>query len=308
MKAGDLLRVRRRSGTDGVSTQLPLPPNSGGRPVTVTACHARVQVPRSRLQTNTLSPLGRLRQHSPGGSRQPGHGPTSTATSGQKRATPPVPSVLGGYGRLPLALLWSNAAPPAPGANVSPSGPAASLTERRPGNAAVFKVPADRGGSGFCKEMSDWDTCASGDAPPPGRPALRAPTPHLALRHRSEPSGRELPRGLCSICTFTSSSLQLCGNTCDSWERAQHTAVRPHGPQRGPLKQFRKPICTIRSHRCRLAPKRGTRAAGELMLPLRYVTARSTQTRRDLSPHPTVLMEKHFNWSPFQKPHSRSRE
>lgn len=43
------------------------------------------------------------------------------------------------------------------------------------------------------------------------------------------------------------------------------------------------------------------------MLPLRYVTARSTQTRRDLSPHPTVLMEKHFNWSPFQKPHSRSR-
>lgn len=130
----------------------------------------------SRPQTNTLSPLGRLRQHSPGGSRQPGHGPTSTATSGQKRATPPVPSVLGGYGRLPLALLWSNAAPPAPGANVSPSGPAASLTERRPGNTAVFKVPSDRGGSGFCKEMSDWDTCASGDAPPPGRPALRAPT------------------------------------------------------------------------------------------------------------------------------------
>lgn len=199
----------------------------------------------SRPQTNTLSPLGRLRQHSPGGSRQPGHGPTSTATSGQKRATPPVPSVLGGYPRLHLALLWGNAAPPAPGANVSPSGPAASLTERRPGNTAVFKVPSDRGGSGFCKEMSDWDTCASGDAPPPGRPALRAPTPHLALRHRSEPSGRELPRGLCSICTFTSSSLQLCGNTCDSWERG---GTQPSGrtdPSGVPLNNSENPSAPL---------------------------------------------------------------
>lgn len=98
-----------------------------------------------------------------------------------------------------------------------------------------------------------------------------------------------------------------CAGTLVTAGKGRHTAIRPHGPQRGPLKQFRKPICTIRSHRCRLAPKRGTRAAGELMLPLRYVTARSTQTRRDLSPHPTV-MEKHFTSSPFQKPHSRSRE